>query len=110
MATASFPSPLVDEKVAVEILGITPGTLSVWRQNEPPRKNHSSNCFQGPKSNGDKQLVRQLRSVYNFTLQLVTVGVPIKVWTERCCIRPHGSGLRMATSCYFAVAMDLPAK
>ena len=33
MATAldSCPSPLVDEKQAAEILGITPGTLSVWR-------------------------------------------------------------------------------
>ena len=31
MATATLPSPLVDEKVAAEILGITPGTLSVWR-------------------------------------------------------------------------------
>jgi hypothetical protein len=31
MATALFPSPLVDEKRAAEILGITPGTLSVWR-------------------------------------------------------------------------------
>lgn len=30
-AIASPPSPLVDEKRAAEILGITPGTLSVWR-------------------------------------------------------------------------------
>ena len=28
---ASRPSPLVDEKAAAEILGITPGTMSVWR-------------------------------------------------------------------------------
>ena len=31
MSTATVPSPLVDEKRAAEILGITPGTLSVWR-------------------------------------------------------------------------------
>ena len=37
MATAALPSrlvdasKLVDEKLAAEILGITPGTLSVWR-------------------------------------------------------------------------------
>ena len=37
MATATLPSALVDaarlvdEKLAAEILGITPGTLSVWR-------------------------------------------------------------------------------
>ncbi|MCE5267216.1 MAG: helix-turn-helix domain-containing protein [Planctomycetaceae bacterium] len=31
MATVALPSPLVDEKRAAEILGITPGTLSVWR-------------------------------------------------------------------------------
>jgi predicted DNA-binding transcriptional regulator AlpA len=31
MATATHPSALVDEKVAAEILGITAGTLSVWR-------------------------------------------------------------------------------
>lgn len=30
-AIASRPSLLVDEKRAAEILGITPGTLSVWR-------------------------------------------------------------------------------
>jgi len=28
---ATLPSPLVDEKQAAEILGVTPGTLSVWR-------------------------------------------------------------------------------
>ena len=31
MATATLPSPLVDEKVAAEILGLADGTLSVWR-------------------------------------------------------------------------------
>jgi hypothetical protein len=31
MATATLPSPLVDEKRAAEILGISAGTLSVWR-------------------------------------------------------------------------------
>ena len=31
MATATLPSTLVDEKRAAEILGITPGTLGVWR-------------------------------------------------------------------------------
>ena len=31
MATAIFPSPLVDEKRATEILGLAAGTLSVWR-------------------------------------------------------------------------------
>ena len=37
MATATLPSRLVDftkvvdEKIAAEILGVTPGTLSVWR-------------------------------------------------------------------------------
>ena len=30
-AIASRPSTLVDEKRAAEILGITAGTLSVWR-------------------------------------------------------------------------------
>lgn len=30
-ALATRPSPLVDEKVAAEILGVTAGTLSVWR-------------------------------------------------------------------------------
>ena len=30
-AIASRPSPLVNEKVAAEILGVTAGTLSVWR-------------------------------------------------------------------------------
>ncbi len=30
-AVASRPSPLVDEKVAAEILGLADGTLSVWR-------------------------------------------------------------------------------
>ena len=30
-AIASIPSALVDEKQAAEILGITAGTLSVWR-------------------------------------------------------------------------------
>jgi len=30
-ALAAHPTPLVDEKVAAEILGVTPGTLSVWR-------------------------------------------------------------------------------
>ena len=28
---ASRPSPLLDEKSAAEILGVSPGTLSVWR-------------------------------------------------------------------------------
>ena len=28
---ATLPSSLVDEKRAAELLGITPGTLSVWR-------------------------------------------------------------------------------
>jgi hypothetical protein len=31
MSATTTPSPLVDEKRAAEILGITPGTLSVWR-------------------------------------------------------------------------------
>jgi len=31
MATLTLPSQLVTEKRAAEILGITPGTLSVWR-------------------------------------------------------------------------------
>jgi hypothetical protein len=31
MATATLPSELVDEKRAAQILGITPGTLGVWR-------------------------------------------------------------------------------
>jgi hypothetical protein len=31
LALAPRPSPLVDEKQAAEILGITAGTLSVWR-------------------------------------------------------------------------------
>ncbi|MFZ1936148.1 MAG: helix-turn-helix domain-containing protein [Thermoguttaceae bacterium] len=31
MATATLPSPLLDEKQAAEILNVTPGTLSVWR-------------------------------------------------------------------------------
>jgi len=31
LAIASRPAPLVDEKVAAEILGVTAGTLSVWR-------------------------------------------------------------------------------
>ncbi|MBU4270380.1 MAG: helix-turn-helix domain-containing protein [Planctomycetes bacterium] len=30
-ALAPHPAPLVDEKVASEILGLAPGTLSVWR-------------------------------------------------------------------------------
>jgi hypothetical protein len=30
-AVASLPSPHVDEKQAAEILGVTAGTLSVWR-------------------------------------------------------------------------------
>jgi excisionase family DNA binding protein len=30
-AIASRPSPHVPEKEAAEILGVTPGTLSVWR-------------------------------------------------------------------------------
>ena len=31
MAIATLASPLVDEKQASEILGLAPGTLSVWR-------------------------------------------------------------------------------
>ena len=31
MPTATLPSPLVNEKVASEILGVTMGTLQVWR-------------------------------------------------------------------------------
>jgi len=31
MATAILPAPVVSEKEAASILGITPGTLSVWR-------------------------------------------------------------------------------
>ncbi|MGA2061053.1 MAG: helix-turn-helix domain-containing protein [Thermoguttaceae bacterium] len=31
MSTATLASPLVDEKQASEILGLAPGTLSVWR-------------------------------------------------------------------------------
>jgi hypothetical protein len=30
-ATLATISKLVDEKIAAEILGVTPGTLSVWR-------------------------------------------------------------------------------
>ena len=31
MTTATLASPLVDEKQASDILGLAPGTLSVWR-------------------------------------------------------------------------------
>lgn len=31
MTTATTPSERVDEKRAAEILGVSPGTLSVWR-------------------------------------------------------------------------------
>ena len=31
MPTKSLPAPVVSEKEAAEILGVTPGTLSVWR-------------------------------------------------------------------------------
>ena len=31
MATLTLPAPVVSEKEAAEILGVTPGTLSVWR-------------------------------------------------------------------------------
>ena len=31
MSIATLASPLVDEKQASEILGLAPGTLSVWR-------------------------------------------------------------------------------
>lgn len=31
ISLASRPSPLVDEKAAAAILGVSPGTLSVWR-------------------------------------------------------------------------------
>lgn len=31
MTVATLPSPLVNEKVASEILGVTMGTLQVWR-------------------------------------------------------------------------------
>ena len=34
MATANLPaSPLLNEKQAAEMLGVSPGTLSVWRCN-----------------------------------------------------------------------------
>jgi hypothetical protein len=42
MSTVTLPSPLLNEKQAAELLGISPGTMAVWRcrrsVNLPHRK------------------------------------------------------------------------